>query len=72
MKNIEIIPLTESESGQLTGGFSSASGAVDGVNAIRNRNCSLPTAWFNANCGCQYCNSGSGEDDEKEGDEKPP
>lgn len=72
MKNIEIIPLTESESGQLTGGFSSASGAVDGVNAIRNRNCSSTKGWFNYNCGCDACDPGSGEDEEEAGDGKPP
>ena len=55
MKKTAIIPLTESESGQLTGGFNCANGARADMDSISNGNCSTDSGWWNDNCGCNAC-----------------
>lgn len=58
MKTNEITPLTQLESGQLTGGFISTGGKPDDQDAFVNGNCSETSGTLNYNCGCNKCSPG--------------
>lgn len=55
MKNVNIDLLNESESGELTGGFSVVKGEGVSETSFSNGNCGTESGWFNDNCGCKAC-----------------
>lgn len=55
MKNVNIDLLNESESGELTGGFSVVEGESVSETSFSNGNCGTESGWFNTNCGCKAC-----------------
>lgn len=62
MKTNEITPLTQLESGQLTGGFFTATPPEQDDLTLYNNNCSESKAMVNKNCGCKECNPNPGQD----------